>query len=100
MTGLMAGLGVREGLAAAAVRTPFAIGKAARAALAAKWELLLPAVVLGSIFSGLATPVESAALVTGYVLVVQVFVSKDISNPRGICCGCRPSASRSSAVSS
>ncbi len=84
MTGLMAGLGVREGLAAAAVRTPFAIGKAARAALAAKWELLLPAVVLGSIFSGLATPVESAALVTGYVLVVQVFVSKDISIRRDL----------------
>jgi C4-dicarboxylate transporter, DctM subunit len=47
--------------------------------MAAKWELVLPAIVLASIFSGLATPVESAALTAGYVLVVQTFINRDLS---------------------
>jgi C4-dicarboxylate transporter DctM subunit len=84
MTALMAGLGVREGLATGAARTRFEIREAIAAARAAKWELLIPAVALGSIFSGLATPVESAALVAAYVLVVQTCVTRDLSIRRDL----------------
>ena len=45
---------------------------------AAKWELLIPVVSLGGIFSGLATPVESAALTALYALVTQTLIYRDL----------------------
>lgn len=44
----------------------------------AKWELLIPVVSLGGIFSGLATPVEAAALTALYALVVETVVYRDL----------------------
>ncbi len=79
LTALIVGLGVREGFVTGVGRSPFRIREAIDAALAAKWELSLPAVVLLSIFSGLATPVESAALTAGFVLLVQTVIRRDIS---------------------
>lgn len=53
-------------------------GRAAlRAIWVAKWELLLPVVVVGALFSGLATPVESAALTALYAMVVETFIYRD-----------------------
>jgi tripartite ATP-independent transporter DctM subunit len=49
------------------------------AALAeAKWELLVPVVALISLFSGIATPVESAALTALYTLIIEVLVYRDL----------------------
>ena len=51
----------------------------AKAALwEAKWELLMPAVALGSLFGGFATPVEAAALTALYALFIEVFVYGDL----------------------
>ncbi|HEX4986527.1 MAG TPA: TRAP transporter large permease subunit [Burkholderiales bacterium] len=51
----------------------------ARAAIAdAKWELLLPIVAFAGLFSGLATPVEAAALTVAYAFVVEAWVHRDI----------------------
>lgn len=51
----------------------------ALAALAdAKWELALPAVAVGTLFSGLATPVEAAAITALYAFIVEVFVHRDL----------------------
>lgn len=44
----------------------------------AKWELLIPVVSLGGIFSGLATPVEAAALTALYSFVIEAFVYRDL----------------------
>lgn len=44
----------------------------------AKWEVLLPIGVLFGIFSGFATLVEVAALVTGYALVVEFLVHREL----------------------
>ena len=44
----------------------------------AKWELLLPVVVLMGMFGGFATLVEAAALTVLYALVVECFVYKDL----------------------
>lgn len=44
----------------------------------AKWELLIPVVALGGMFSGLATPVEAAALTACYAFVVETFVHHDL----------------------
>ena len=44
----------------------------------AKWELLLPVVAIGALFSGIATPVEAAALTALYAFVGETFVSRDL----------------------
>ena len=43
----------------------------------AKWELLIPVVALVALFSGLATPVEAAALTALYAFIVETFVYRD-----------------------
>jgi tripartite ATP-independent transporter DctM subunit len=58
--------------------TPFQWREAAAALAEAKWELLVPVVALLSLFSGLATPVESAALTALYALVIEVFIYRDL----------------------
>ena len=45
----------------------------------AKWEIAIPLLILLSLFSGFATLVESAALLVLYVLVVELYIFKDIS---------------------
>jgi tripartite ATP-independent transporter DctM subunit len=64
--------------AAGAVRPEFDGGEARRAAWDAKWELLVPVVALGALFSGLATPVEAAALTAFYTFVVETLVYRDL----------------------
>jgi C4-dicarboxylate transporter DctM subunit len=49
----------------------------------AKWELLLPLVAFIALFSGLATPVEAAAVTALYAFITQVFVHRDL-NLRGL----------------
>lgn len=48
------------------------------AAWAAKWELATPFVALGSLLSGLATPMESAALTAAYALLTQSLVHREL----------------------
>jgi tripartite ATP-independent transporter DctM subunit len=51
----------------------------ARAAIGeAKWELLLPVVSLGTLFSGWATPVEAAAVTALYAFIVEVIIHRDL----------------------
>jgi tripartite ATP-independent transporter DctM subunit len=51
----------------------------ARAALwEAKWELLMPAVALLALFSGLSTPVEASALTALYAFLIEVVIHRDL----------------------
>jgi tripartite ATP-independent transporter DctM subunit len=75
---LVAAWGVREGLVSDAGRYPFRWREVGAAAWEAKFELVIPALVLGSIFSGYATVVETAALTALYALVIQCLVHRDI----------------------
>lgn len=52
--------------------------RARAALLAAKWELSLPLVPIVSLASGLATPVEAAALTAGYAFFVTSIVHRDL----------------------
>jgi C4-dicarboxylate transporter, DctM subunit len=55
-------------------------GKEVGAALwEAKWELPLPLVVLGGIYSGFFAVSEAAAITALYVLIVEVFILREIS---------------------
>lgn len=65
-------------------RTPFDSGEALSAIWAAKWELAVPLVVLVAIYGvpgltdGLVTIAEASAICAIYLLVVEVFIYKDI----------------------
>jgi tripartite ATP-independent transporter DctM subunit len=45
----------------------------------AGWEIPLPVIVLGGIYGGFFTATEAAAVTAFYVLVIEVFIYKDIS---------------------
>ncbi len=76
--GLVTGWSVYEGTRITRPRTPFDLREAARAVWDAKWEVLLPVVVLGALFSGSATIVESAALAALYAFIVQALLRREV----------------------
>lgn len=75
---IMAAWAVRTGLRAGAPRAPFSLGELRAAAWEAKWDLLLPVIVLLGIFGGFATIVEAAAMTVLYALCMEVFLHRDI----------------------
>jgi tripartite ATP-independent transporter DctM subunit len=60
-------------------RTPFDAGAAARALWHAKWEALLPVALIAGLGSGVLRIHEAAAFTALYVLVVELFVYKDLT---------------------
>lgn len=50
-----------------------------RATGKAGWALMLPVIILGGIYGGIATPTESACLAVLYVIPVSMFVYKSLS---------------------
>jgi tripartite ATP-independent transporter DctM subunit len=78
MTGLMAAWGVREGRLSRADVTPFAWREGLAATWESRWELLLPGVVLGSIFYLRTSTVEAAAMTAMYALIVQTVVHREV----------------------
>jgi len=57
---------------------PFQWPKLRKAMWDAKWELLLPVVTVFALFSGLATPVEAAAITALYVVAVEAFIHREL----------------------
>ena len=84
MLGLLALLGVREGLVASAGRTRFRAPEAFAAIWEAKWELLLPIFVVGMFVAGVATLVETAPMAALYTLVVQRYIHRDLPSWRDV----------------
>lgn len=56
----------------------FNLGELCAAAREAVWEILLPVMVIGGIFGGFLVVSEAAAVIALYVLVVEVWVHKEI----------------------
>jgi tripartite ATP-independent transporter DctM subunit len=75
---LLAAWAVRGGVRAGARRTRFSLGELGAAAWEAKWDLLLPVIVLLGIFGGFATIVEAAAMTVLYAVCVESFVHRDV----------------------
>lgn len=46
---------------------------------AAKWEILAPVIAMGSLVSGVATPMESAALTAAYAVATQTLAHRELS---------------------
>jgi len=81
---VVAGWAAWHGWRGGAARTPFRPREAAAAMWGAKWELLLPLVVLYGFVSGLTTLVESAAIAVLYAVVVECGVHRELSPRRDL----------------
>ncbi|MBP2673219.1 MAG: dicarboxylate transporter-DctM subunit, partial [Deltaproteobacteria bacterium] len=82
LTAVMAAWAVRGGVRAQARRTPFSWKELGVSAWEAKWDLLLPVIVLLGIFGGFATTVEAAAMTVLYAALVEILVQRDVSPRR------------------
>ena len=66
------------------VPQPFDAARARAALAAAKWELSLPLVAIVALASGLATPVEAAALTALYAFLVTSVIHRDLGLARDL----------------
>ena len=66
----------------AAARPAFSTREVAAAARAAMWEIPLPIIVLGGVYSGFFAVSEAAAVTVIYVLIVEVLIYREISFKR------------------
>ncbi len=84
MVGAVCVYAIREGLRAKTPRPRFDAKEAAAALWEAKWEMLLPVVVLVGIFGGLTTLIEAAAISVVYVLAVETVVHRNLHITRDV----------------
>jgi tripartite ATP-independent transporter DctM subunit len=70
--------GIRTGLAAHVPRIPFTWKGVYLALKEAAWEAPLPVVVIGGIYGGFFTATEAAAVTAAYVLIVEVFIHREV----------------------
>lgn len=78
MSGVLALYSLRIAKKHGVKKTKFELAEAIAAGKAAIWELLVPAVVLVSIYGGFVTIAEASAIATVYVLFVEIVITKDI----------------------
>lgn len=60
-------------------RSKFSGGEFAAALKEAAWELPIPLLIIGGIYSGVSTANEAAALTAVYVLFIKIFIFKEVS---------------------
>ncbi len=66
------------GIKAKVPRTQFDLGELFVAGWKIKWELFIPVLILGGLFTGTADIDEIAAVAALYVVIIEVFVYKDL----------------------
>jgi tripartite ATP-independent transporter DctM subunit len=75
---LLSAFSVEKAIAARVPRTQFQLREVFKALKEAIWELPLPIVVLGGIYSGYFVVSEAAAITAIYVLLIEVVIYRDI----------------------
>jgi tripartite ATP-independent transporter DctM subunit len=75
---LLSAFSVQKAASAGVPRTRFSGSEVLKALRAALWELPLPIVVLGGIYSGYFVVSEAAAITAAYVLLIEVVIYRDI----------------------
>jgi len=75
---ILSGFAIMRGWRFNVPRHPFVLREAIAAIRATAWEIPLPVIIVGGIYSGLFTATEAAAVTAFYALVVEVFVYRDL----------------------
>ncbi|MCP5462775.1 MAG: TRAP transporter large permease subunit [bacterium] len=78
LMGFISFYSIKKGFAVHTVRIKFSLKELISTAKAAAFEIPLPIIILGGIYSGLFTATEAAAISALYVLVVEVFIYRDL----------------------
>ena len=78
LVGLLAAYSMRHGVKAQVPKTPFVWKNVFIAVKSAAWEIPLPFLIIGGIYGGLFTATEAAAVTAFYVLIVEVFIYRDL----------------------
>lgn len=76
--GVLCAYGIFQGRRSAIPRRAFSLRELGAALWEAKWEVPLPFVVLGAIYSGWLVVSEAAVLTAAYALVVEVLIQREI----------------------
>lgn len=85
MLGLLAFWGATRVPSVPREKARFSLRDVRRSLWVAKWELLLPAVALGSLFSGVfSTPAAAAAVTALYAIIIETIVHRDLSLTRDL----------------
>jgi tripartite ATP-independent transporter DctM subunit len=84
MIGIISLWSIKVATKAGVVRTPFVATEAWAAIWETKWELAVPVVILVGIYGGFVTIGEASAITAGYLLIIEVFVYKDLSMTKDI----------------
>lgn len=75
---ILSAYAMRTGIVAKVQRTPFSWQEVWSALKEAAWEAPLPVVVVGGIYGGIFTATEAAAVTAAYVLIVEVFIHREV----------------------
>jgi tripartite ATP-independent transporter DctM subunit len=75
---ILSAYAMRTGVVAKVQRTPFLWKEVWSALKEAGWEAPLPVVVVGGIYGGIFTATEAAAVTAAYVLIVEVFIHREV----------------------
>lgn len=75
---LTAGYGIFVGRHVQKERAPFSWREVAHSAWLAKWELMLPVLIIALFVTGSATMLETAAAALVYAVIVECFITRDI----------------------
>lgn len=70
---------IQHGFKTGAGRAPFGLREAVAAIWMAKWEVIMPILVLVLIFGGFCTLVEASAILVIYALIVEALIYRDLS---------------------
>lgn len=75
---LTAGYGVLIGIKSERVDIRFSWRELVRSTWAAKWELMLPIIIVSIFATGLTAMIETAAVALAYAVIVECFITRDI----------------------
>jgi C4-dicarboxylate transporter, DctM subunit len=76
--------GARQGWLAGAGGQVFSFQEARSAMWAAKWDLLMPVVIIGGIFGGFTSAIEAAAVTVMYAMIVECGIHRSLGMKRDI----------------
>lgn len=76
---MIGGWAVWQGQVQQVKRHKLTLSEIKKSVFESKWEAIIPAFILFGIFGGFTTLVETAAMTTVYVFIVEVFIHKDLN---------------------